>query len=131
MLRAKALLIAAGIATIAVVVPVVAAHTLKPAPHRVDVAVQGFTDGTHWRFTPTTIRAVYGDTIRVRFEAVGAGHGFRVQGKNVDLTAYPGMPQEAVFVADWVGGREFYCTFDCGPGHAQMSGMIVVSRSRE
>jgi heme/copper-type cytochrome/quinol oxidase subunit 2 len=131
MSRARALLVAAGIATIAVVVPVVAARALKPAPRRVDVSVQGFTDGAHWRFTPTTIRAAYGDTIHVRFEAVGAGHGFRVQGKNVDLTAYPGMPQEAVFVADWVGGKEFYCTFDCGMGHAQMSGMIVVSRSRE
>jgi heme/copper-type cytochrome/quinol oxidase subunit 2 len=130
MSRAKALVIAAGITSIAIAVPVVA-RGLKPAPRRVDVSVQGFTDGAHWRFTPTTIRAVYGDTIHVRFEAVGAGHGFRVQGKDVDLTAYPGVPQEAVFVADWVGGKEFYCTFDCGPGHAQMSGMIVVSRSRE
>lgn len=127
MSRTKILLVIAGIATVSVVVPVLAARAFKPA-HRVDVRVQGFTDGTHWRFTPTTIRAVYGDTIHVRFEAVGAGHGFRVQGEHVDLTAYPGMPQEATFIANWVGGKEFYCTFDCGPGHAQMSGMIVVSR---
>jgi heme/copper-type cytochrome/quinol oxidase subunit 2 len=131
MSRAKALVLAAVITTIAVAVPVVAARSLTRAPRRVDVLVQGFTDGTHWRYTPRTIRAAYGDTIHVRFEAVGAGHGFRVQGTGVDLTAYPGMPQEAVFVADWVGGREYYCTIDCGPGHAQMSGMIVVSRSRE
>lgn len=131
MSRAKALLLAVGITTIAVVVPVLAAHPLKPAPRRVDVKVEGFTDGAHWHFTPRTIRAAYGDTIHVHFEAVGAGHGFRVQGTSVDLTAYPGMPQEAVFVADWVGGKEFYCTFDCGGGHAQMSGMIVVSRTRE
>ncbi len=128
---AKALVFATGILTIAIGVPAAAVRTPSAAPHRVDVTVQGFTDGTHWRFTPRTIRATYGDTIHVRFEAAGAGHGFRVQGTAVDLTAYPGMPQEAVFVADWVGGKEFYCTFDCGPGHAQMSGMIVVARARD
>lgn len=128
---AKALVLSFGIMTIAIGVPLVAAHATRPALRRVDVTVQGFTDGKQWRFTPWTIRASYGDTIHVHFEAVGAGHGFRVQGTSVDLTAYPGMPQEATFVADWVGGKEFYCTFDCGPGHAQMSGMIVVTRSRD
>jgi heme/copper-type cytochrome/quinol oxidase subunit 2 len=131
MSRSKAFLFAAGITTIVVAVPVLAARSVRSAPHRVDVAVEGFTDGQQWHFTPRTIRAVYGDTIHVVFSAVGAGHGFRVQGKNVDLTAYPGMPQQATFVADWVGGKEYYCTFDCGPGHAQMSGMIVVTRRGE
>ena len=129
MSRTKGIVLLAAIATVSVAVPVLAVHSSKPA-HRVDVHVQGFTDGKNWHFTPTTIRATYGDTIHVTFEAVGAGHGFRLQGKPVDLTAYPGMPQQATFVADWVGGKEFYCTFDCGPGHAQMSGMIVVSRAR-
>jgi len=128
MSRVTAILVAAGMTSIAVAVPVVVARSARSTPHRVEVSVQGFTDGAHWHFTPRTIRAVYGDTIHVHFEAVGAGHGFRVQGKDVDLTAYPGMPQEASFVADWVGGKEYYCTFDCGPGHAQMSGMIVVTR---
>lgn len=127
---AKAIVLAAGITISAIAVPVVAANSLSTAPRRVDVTVQGFTDGAAWHFSPGVIRAALGDTIHVRFEAVGAGHGFKVQGKNVDLTAYPGMPQEAVFVADWVGGKEFYCTFDCGAGHAQMSGMILVTRSR-
>jgi cytochrome c oxidase subunit 2 len=128
MSRAKAFLVAAGITSIVVAVPALAAHSSTRAPRRINVSVEGFTDGQHWHFTPTTIRAVYGDTIHVVFSAVGAGHGFRVQGTDVDLTAYPGMPQQATFVANWVGGKEFYCTFDCGMGHAQMSGMIVVTR---
>ncbi len=131
MSRARVLVLASVLQSLAVAVPALAIRSAKPGPRRIDVAVEGFTDGAHWHFTPRTIRAAYGDTIHVRFSAVGAGHGFRVQGKAVDLTAYPGMPQEATFVADWVGGKEFYCTFDCGPGHAQMSGMIVVSRARD
>jgi len=131
MSRVTAIVLAVGMSSIAVAVPVLVARSKPMTPHRVDVSVQGFTDGKAWHYTPRTIHAVYGDTIHVRFEAVGAGHGFRVQGKDVDLTAYPGMPQEATFVADWVGGKEYFCTFDCGPGHAQMSGMIVVTRRGE
>jgi heme/copper-type cytochrome/quinol oxidase subunit 2 len=131
MSRVTAIVFAAGMTSIAVAVPVLVARSAHPAAHRVDVSVQGFTDGKVWHFSPRTIRATYGDTIHVHFEAVGGGHGFRVQGENVDLTAYPGMPQEATLVADWVGGKEYYCTFDCGPGHAQMSGMIVVTRRAE
>lgn len=110
--------------------PVSLAARYAPPPARVDVQVTGFTDGqSQWRFTPTVIRASYGDTIHVRFSAEGAGHGFKLaRHADVDVTAYPGMPAEVTFVADWVGGREFFCTFDCGPGHAQMTGMIVVAR---
>jgi heme/copper-type cytochrome/quinol oxidase subunit 2 len=126
--RAKAIGFVAVIATLLVAIPVVAVRSARPASKSVNVTVQGFTDAKVWRFSPSVIRATYGDTVHVHFEAVGAGHGFRIQGKPVDLTAYPGLPQEAVFVADWVGGKEFYCTFDCGMGHGQMSGMIVVTR---
>jgi cytochrome c oxidase subunit 2 len=126
---AKAIVLASGILSLAVAFPAIASRAVSASPRRVDVQVQGMTDGIKaWHFSPGVIRAQYGDTIHVHFEAVGAGHGFRVQGRNVDLTAYPGLPQEAVFVADWVGGKEFYCTFDCGPGHAQMTGMILVRR---
>lgn len=125
---AKAVGFAATIATMVVAIPLVAVRAARSAPKALHVTVQGFTDAKTWRFTPSVIRATYGDTVHVHFEAVGAGHGFRIQGTPVDLTAYPGLPQEAVFVADWVGGKEFYCTFDCGMGHAQMSGMIVVRR---
>ena len=126
--RAKAIGLVASIATVAVVVPLLAVRAAHPATRSVHFTVLGFTDAKQWRFSPAVIRATYGDTVHVHFEAVGAGHGFRIQGRPVDLTAYPGLPQEAVFVADWVGGKEFYCTFDCWMGHAQMSGMIVVRR---
>lgn len=126
---AKAIVLASGILSLAVAIPAITSHAVAASPRRVDVQVQGITDGSKaWHFTPGVIRARYGDTVHVRFEAVGAGHGFRIQGRSVEVTAYPGLPQETVFVADWVGGKEFYCTFDCGPGHAQMSGMILVRR---
>jgi heme/copper-type cytochrome/quinol oxidase subunit 2 len=96
----------------------------RPIPHRVDVTIEG-----HFaHFAPVVISANYGDTIRVTLKAMDSAHGFRVAGKEFDITAYPGLPAEITFVADWVGGREWFCTFDCGPQHGQMSGMVVVKK---
>ena len=93
-------------------------------PRRVDVVIEGHFG----HFTPTEIRAEYGDTIHVTLKAMDSAHGFMVEGQPFDITAYPGMPAEVTFVADWVGGKEWYCTFDCGPQHGTMSGMVVVTK---
>ena len=94
------------------------------APRRVDLVIEG----RFGHFTPTEIKANYGDTIHVTLKAMDSAHGFRVEGQSFDITAYPGMPAEITFVADWVGGREWFCTFDCGPQHGTMSGMVVVDK---
>jgi heme/copper-type cytochrome/quinol oxidase subunit 2 len=126
-LRTSALsaLVAAG----AFAAPVAVGATWSPTTKTVDIEVTGFTDGQRdWHFNPKVIRVRTGDTLRVRFHSEGAGHGFRVaRVSGIDLVAYPGMPAEGQVVVDWTGGREFYCTFDCGPGHAQMSGMIIAA----
>lgn len=93
-------------------------------PRRVDVVIEGHFG----HFVPTEIRAQYGDTIHVTLKAMDSAHGFMVEDHAFDITAYPGMPAEVTFVADWVGGKEWYCTFDCGPQHGTMSGMIVVTK---
>jgi heme/copper-type cytochrome/quinol oxidase subunit 2 len=96
----------------------------NPAPRRIDVVVEGHFG----HFVPTMIRATYGDTIHVTLKAMDSAHGFKVEGKDFDITSYPGLPAEVSFVADWIGGREWFCTFDCGPQHGTMTGMIVVQK---
>ncbi len=98
----------------------------NPAPRRIDVVIEGHFG----HFAPTEIRASYGDTIHVTLKAMDSAHGFKVEGKDFDITAYPGMPAQVTFVADWEGGREWFCTFDCGPQHGTLSGMIVVEKKR-
>ena len=116
------LVLAAGAAALAATST--ASGTAKAAPRRIDVTIEGHFG----HFVPTEIRANYGDTIHVTLKAMDSAHGFKVEGKDFDLTAYPGLNAEETFVADWVGGREWYCTFDCGPQHGTMSGMIVVEK---
>ena len=112
-----------GLAALASTVAVSSARS-HTAPRRVDVVIEGHFG----HFTPTEIRAEYGDTIHVTLKAMDSAHGFMVEGEPSGITAYPGMPAEITFVADWVGGREWYCTFDCGPQHGTMSGMVVVEK---
>ncbi len=116
------LLVAAGAAAIAGVSSAPAAA--KYAPRRVDVVIEGHFG----HFTPTEIRANYGDTIHVTLKAMDSAHGFEVEGQKFNITAYPGMDAQVTFVADWVGGKEWFCTFDCGPQHGTMSGMVVVEK---
>jgi len=119
------LLLAAGAAVFAGTTTV--PTSANPAPRRIDVVIEGHFG----HFVPTEIQAAYGDTIHVTLKAMDSAHGFRVEGKSFDITSYPGMPAEVSFVADWTGGREWFCTFDCGPQHGTMSGMIVVSKKRD
>jgi heme/copper-type cytochrome/quinol oxidase subunit 2 len=98
----------------------------RTAPKRVDVVI----DAHMGHFTPRIINAQKGDTVHVTLRAMDTAHGFKVQGhENIDITAMPGMPAEVSFVVDWDGGVEWYCTFNCGPQHGSMSGMIVAAKS--
>lgn len=96
----------------------------RAAPRRIDVAI----DAHMGHFAPRVIRANKGDTVHVTLRAMDTAHGFKVQGhENIDITAMPGMPAEVSFVVDWDGGLEWFCTFNCGPQHGSMSGMIVAT----
>lgn len=101
----------------------------RAAPRRIDVQM----DARMGAYTPRVIRASQGDTVHVTVRALDVAHGFKVQGRDdIDITAYPGQSVEVTFVVDWEGGREWFCTFNCGPQHGTMSGMIVAeARSRD
>jgi heme/copper-type cytochrome/quinol oxidase subunit 2 len=118
------LLVRVLLATVLSAVAASAGAAPRHTPRRINVEVNAYFG----HFVPTVIRAQYGDTIHVTLKANDSAHGFMVEGRKFDITAYPGMPAEVTFVADWEGGKEWFCTFDCGPQHGTMTGMIVVTR---
>jgi len=96
----------------------------KATPRRIDVEIEAHMG----HYTPRVIEAHKGDTVHVVLKAMDTAHGFKVMGHdNIDITAMPGMPAEVSFVVDWDGGVEWFCTFNCGPQHGSMSGMIVAT----
>ena len=99
----------------------------RAAPRRIDVVIEARMG----HYTPRVIEARRGDTLHVVLKAMDTAHGFKVQGHDtIDITAMPGMPAEVSFVVDWDGGVEWFCTFNCGPQHGSMSGMIVAKNER-
>jgi heme/copper-type cytochrome/quinol oxidase subunit 2 len=100
----------------------------RAVPRRVDVVIEA----SMGHYTPRAIQVHRGDTLHVTLKAMDTAHGFKVQGHdNIDITAMPGMPAEVSFVVDWDGGLEWFCTFNCGPQHGSMSGMIVATDAKD
>ena len=118
------LLVATGI--LAASAGALSAFSARTTPRRVAVVIEAHMG----HFTPHVLRVRRGDTVHVTLKAMDTAHGFKLQGRDVEITAMPGMPAEVSFVVDWEGGVEWFCTFSCGPQHGSMSGMIV-SRARD
>ena len=114
----------AGLAVAGATVGALSALPARNAPRRIEVVIES----RFGSFTPRVIRAQQGDTVHVTLRALDVAHGFKVQGTDIEVTAMPGQSAEITFVADWVGGREWYCTLSCGPQHGTMTGMVVVGR---
>lgn len=79
-------------------------------------------------FTPSEIRVLVGTTLELRVRSDDTMHGFRIVGRNVNLTVPKRRQGEAVvlFEANEVGRFRFECSRLCGAGHNFMQGEIVV-----
>jgi heme/copper-type cytochrome/quinol oxidase subunit 2 len=77
-------------------------------------------------FAPATIEVDPGDRVTIELEAGDVVHGLHLDGYDVELTADPGRPASATFVADRLGSFRFRCSIPCGPLHPFMSGVLRV-----
>lgn len=92
-----------------------------------------------WAFTPTEIRVNQGDIVRLLITtaqdevALYNGHGFGIDGYNVNAFLVKGTTQEVEFEADKAGEFVFRCTSFCVHGegvdpnnHFNMVGKLIV-----
>ena len=83
-----------------------------------------------FRFVPSWIEVVEGETVTLRIRSVDVVHGIAIPGLGVSERVEPGPPVDVEFVADTPGQYPFDCSIMCGAGHATMTGVItVLSRS--
>ena len=79
-------------------------------------------------FTPSEIAMTTGEEVEIRLKSDDTSHGFRLIGRDVDLTI-PKRGQgetSVVFKPERAGRYEFECSHLCGAGHSFMRGVIVV-----
>jgi heme/copper-type cytochrome/quinol oxidase subunit 2 len=91
-----------------------------------------------WKFTPNVIEVNKGDLVRLHFStaqdevALYNGHGFGIEGYNVNAFLLKGTQQNVEFIADKPGTFTFRCTSFCSApeaaieNHFNMVGKMIV-----
>lgn len=80
-----------------------------------------------WEFTPSTIQVQQGQTIRLVIKNQDVDHGFNVPGLDIDKILPAGETTTIEFTADQTGTFPFSCSVNCGQGHSDMTGQIIVN----
>lgn len=95
-----------------------------PEPKVFEVVARRFA------FEPATIEVVEGDTVRLLVRSADAPHGLEIKAFRVNKAvprAKPGdSPVTIEFVAKSAGEYPILCSEECGKGHKQMTGTLVV-----
>src|SRR3990167_8232976 len=68
-------------------------------------------------FSPSTITASVGDTVKLHIKSVDVTHGFALPDFGISKTLNPGETIDIEFVADKKGTFNFFCNVQCGLGH--------------
>jgi cytochrome c oxidase subunit II len=79
-----------------------------------------------WEFLPDTITVNKGDTVHISVKSIDVAHGFALPDFGVNEYLSPGKTVDVEFVADKTGTFTFFCSVQCGSGHSDMSGKLVV-----
>jgi len=97
----------------------------QPAPSV--PATKSFTiTASQWVFSPNTITVKQGDTVRLRVNSIDVAHGIMIPDYNINKVLNPGETVMIEFIADKKGTFSFRCSVQCGGGHPDMKGTLVV-----
>ena len=77
-------------------------------------------------FVPATIEVTQGERIVLRVTSTDRLHGIGISKFRIDKQVAKGETVEIAFVAAEPGTYEVICTEDCGKGHDEMRGSLVV-----
>lgn len=76
----------------------------------------------NWSFSEPEIRANVGDTLKLTMINEVGVHGLKIDEFNVEILD----GETATIELDKAGTYEFYCSIQCGQGHDNMVGKIIV-----
>src|SRR3989304_5093746 len=79
------------------------------------VARRGRVEASIFPFSPATIEVDPGDRVTIELASADVVHGLHIEGYDVNLTADPGQPASANFIADRPGPFRIPCSVPRGP----------------
>ena len=80
----------------------------------------------NWKFAPTVITVKKGEKVQLQVTGISGIHGFAVPGLNINQPVEPGQTVTIELPTNVAGTYAFFCSIPCGPGHANMTGQIVI-----
>ena len=83
---------------------------------------------TNWAFTPASgeLRAKQGDDFTITLMGMEGNHGFAIPELGVNAAIPQGKNVTVTIPTDKPGTYTYFCNVQCGPGHADMEGQIVI-----
>ena len=97
------------------------APATAPAPKIIEVTARRF------EFVPSTVEVTEGDHVRLVVKSDDGVHGFEIKKFKVNkLVPRGGKSITIDFVATAAGTFPILCSEECGEGHEDMSGTLVV-----
>ena len=98
----------------------VVSSTAQQPPRVIDVTAKKY------EFVPATIEVEQGERVVLRVTASDRTHGIGIERFDVDSELPRGKTVNVEFVANEAGTYPVICTEDCGKGHDDMKGTLVV-----
>lgn len=79
-------------------------------------------NAVNWEFSQPEIKAKVGDTLKMTLNNEKGAHGIEI----TDLGVKIANGETATVTLDKAGTYEFHCNIQCGQGHDNMVGQIIV-----
>lgn len=79
-----------------------------------------------WRFDPAVLTVNKNDKVRLKITSNDIEHGFQIWEYDIKKIIPPKQTIVVEFVADQTGVFDFTCSSQCGAGHDDMGGQLIV-----
>ncbi len=80
-----------------------------------------------WKFDPDPIIVNKGDNVKLNIKSIDVTHGFSLPDFGINSKLNPGQTTMVEFTADKTGTFTFFCSVQCGEGHSNMKGTLIVN----
>ena len=80
-----------------------------------------------WEFDPDPIVVNKGDNVKLNIKSIDVMHGFALPDFGINSRLNPGQTTTVEFTADKIGTFAFFCSVQCGAGHSDMRGTLIVN----
>lgn len=79
-----------------------------------------------WKFTPNVVTVKKGEQVTLEVTGVSGTHGIAIPGLGINETVIQGKTISINIPTDKTGTFDFRCSIQCGSGHSDMTGQIII-----